>query len=125
MAEYDYDLYIDGRTMPPPAREGIVESDQLIWSENAGRTASGHFVGDIIASKKTLTITWNELTYAEFLTIKNAISQVGKPFVDIRYVDCSGEQKTFRGYTEGLTGTIVTYTGAGRVSNVTLNAVQQ
>lgn len=120
-----YELKFDGVTMPAPAKEGIVEADQLIWSSNAGRTASGHFVGDIIAQKKTLAISWNPLTYAEFLKIHNAISAVGKPFITVTYTDSQGREKTFRGYTEGLTGTIVTYTGKGRVSGVTLNVVEQ
>ena len=125
MAQKDYNLYLNGVKMPPPAKDGIVEQDQLIWSANAGRTANGNFVGDVIATKKTIAITWNVLTYSDFLTIHNNISKVGRPFITVKYTDSSGTVRSFTGYTEGLTGTIVTYTGKGKVSNVTLNVVQE
>lgn len=129
MATTYYDLRIDGVSMPTPAKEGIIEADQLIWSSNAGRVASGKFVGDIIAEKKTLTINWNTMTYLDYKRIKEAISRVGKPFITVSYWACdstqASERKSFRGYTEGLTGTIVTYTGLGKVINVSLNFVEQ
>lgn len=118
-------LKIDGSIMPTPAKNGIAEADQLIWSSNAGRTANGNFVGDIIAVKKTITITWNELYYSDYLRIKNAISRVGKPFITVTYTNCSGERKTITGYTEGLSGRIAVYTETGRVKDVSLNVVEK
>lgn len=120
-----YDLKIDGAYMPTPAKDGITEADQLIWSSNAGRTANGNFVGDIIAVKRTITITWNELFYSDYMRIHNAISRVGKPFITVSYVNCCGERKTITGYTEGLSGRIATYTETGRVKDVFLNVVEK
>ncbi len=122
---YDYELKIDGVTMPTPAKNGIVEADQIIWSNNAGRSANGNFVGDVIAVKKTLTITWNPLTYAQFVQINSHISRIGTPFITVSYKDRSGQRVSFRGYTEGVQGTITTYTTSGKISNVTLNVIQQ
>ncbi len=129
MAEHNYNLYFsDGNTwtkMPPPAKEGINDGDNLIWSDNAGRTANGNFVGDIKAVKKSITITWNVLTYTEFLTIKNAISRLGTPFIKIKYTGTDGDVHIYKGYTEGIKGTIDTYTGNGKVKGVSVNFVEQ
>lgn len=125
----DYNLYIDNVKMPPPAKEGISEADQLIWSSNAGRTANGTFVGDIIATKKTLSITWNQMSYDDFATIKNHLSRIGHPFITVKYWACDSKReekrKTFTGYTEGSTGTIVTYTPSGKIAGVTVNIIEK
>ena len=127
--EHDYHLYIDGTKMPPPAKEGIIDADQIIWSENAGRVANGDFVGDIIAVKKTLQITWGELTYEQYALIQSSISRLGHPFVTVSYWPPSAkndsQRRTIRCYSEGLTGTIVTYTPQGRIASVTVNLVQK
>jgi hypothetical protein len=127
MTEHDYNLYIDSTKMPPPAREGIQTGNEIIWSENAGRTASCLFVGDVRAVKKTLTITWNELTYSEVSTIKNHISRVGHPWVRVEYTDIDGDNQSFDGYTEGLKGGVRVYDekGNGRIIGVTLNIVER
>ena len=121
----DYNLYIDNVKMPPPAKEGIIEADQLIWSSNAGRTANGTFVGDIIATKKTLTINWNQMSYDDFATIQNHLSRIGHPFITVKYQSSDGQQKIFTGYTEGSTGTIVTYTPTGKIAGVTVNIIEK
>ena len=121
----DYNLYFDGVAMPTPAKEGIVETNQLIWSENAGRTANGNFVGDIIAEKKTLVITWNEMTYEQLALIRSSISRIRHPFIAVKYWAADGQQKTFVGYTDGATSTIVTYTPTGKIAGVTLNIIEK
>lgn len=125
----DYNLYFDNVKMPAPAKEGISESDQLIWSSNAGRTANGTFVGDIIATKKTLSITWNQMTYDELALIRNSISRLRHPFIVVKYWTAggssAGQQKTFTGYTDGTSSVIVTYTPTGKISGVTLNVIEK
>lgn len=129
MAEPDYNLYFDNVKMPPPAKEGINETDQLIWSSNAGRTANGTFVGDIIATKKTLAITWNQMTYDQLALIRSNISRIGHPFITVKYWtaggSAEGQQKTFTGYTDGASSTIVTYTPTGKIAGVTLNVIEK
>lgn len=121
----DYNLYIDNVKMPPPAKEGISEADQLIWSSNAGRTANGTFVGDIVATKKTLTINWNQMTYDQLALIRSSISRIRHPFIAVKYWAADGQQKTFVGYTDGATSTIVTYTPTGKIAGVTLNIIEK
>ena len=125
MSAPDYNLYFDGVAMPPPAKEGINETDQLIWSSNAGRTANGTFVGDIIATKKTLAITWNQMTYDQLALIRSNISRIGHPFITVKYRSSDGQQKIFTGYTEGSTSIIVTYTPTGKIAGVTLNVIEK
>lgn len=127
MSEHDYNLYIDNAKMPPPAREGITRGKQIIWSENAGRTASCLFVGDVRAVKKTLEITWNELTYSEVSRIESHITRMHHPWVDVSYTDLNGHTVSFEGYTEGLKGGIKLYDeqGNGRVIGVTLSIIER
>ncbi len=125
MAEPDYNLYFDNVKMPAPAKEGIAETDQLIWSSNAGRTANGTFVGDIIATKKTLTINWNQMTYDQLALIRSNISRIGHPFITVKYQSSDGQQKIFTGYTEGSTSIIVTYTPSGKIAGVTVNIIEK
>lgn len=54
-------------TLPSPTE--LSTDDELIWSEETGRVASGKMVGDVIAEKKTLSITWEFLTEKEVALI--------------------------------------------------------
>lgn len=125
MSALDYNLYFDNVKMPAPAKEGINESDQLIWSSNAGRTANGTFVGDIIATKKTLSITWNRMSYDQLALIQSHISRIHYPFITVKYRSINGQQKIFTGYTEGSTGIIVKYSTTGEIAGVTLNIIEK
>lgn len=120
-----YDLTFDGVKMPVPAREGIKPGDQIIWASNSGRVANAEFVGDVIAVKKTLEITWNRLTYAQFDTIRSHLTRLGHPFITVNYTDSDGIRKSFTGYTEGASSTIVTYTADGQIEGVVVNIVEK
>ncbi|MBQ7003686.1 MAG: hypothetical protein IJN57_06980 [Oscillospiraceae bacterium] len=59
-------LIADGIPLPTPAREGITVTANKLWSENAGRnTATGKFVGDVIAVKHTVSIVYETLSEEE------------------------------------------------------------
>lgn len=53
-----------------PAPVSLSIGDEIIWSESTGRTLSGLMLGDIVAEKKTLTISWGILKESEYLIIK-------------------------------------------------------
>ena len=59
------DIIIDGVTMPTPAFSGLTIKKEKIWSNNTGRVANGDMVGDLIAIKYTLEITWPMLSRAD------------------------------------------------------------
>lgn len=54
-----------------PAPITISAADEIIWSSSTGRTISGLMVGDIVAEKKTLDISWGLMTETDYLKIKN------------------------------------------------------
>ena len=54
-------------TLPAPTT--ITVNDEIIWSSNTGRCASGEMIGDVIAQKKNLTIKWEMLEESELALI--------------------------------------------------------
>ena len=49
-----YQLSVDGIALPSPKRDGVIISDERVWSANTGRTASGKMAGNTIAVKSTI-----------------------------------------------------------------------
>lgn len=62
-------------------------ANEKIWSNNAGRTASTLFVGDIRSIKKTIHIEWANCTPQETALINSYISNAGRPFFNITFLD--------------------------------------
>lgn len=69
-------------------------ANEKIWSNNAGRTASTLFVGDIRSIKKTIHIEWARATPQEVALINSYISNAGRPFFDITFLDETFTQVT-------------------------------
>ena len=65
-------LKVGNIVLPSPVSLSI--SDEIIWSSNTGRVASGTMVGDWIAEKKNLSVNWGVLTESEYLIIKNNLT---------------------------------------------------
>lgn len=57
-----------------PAPSTISVGSEIIWSANTGRTSTGKMVGDVIAEKDTLQITWEYLVTSEKNKIKDNLS---------------------------------------------------
>lgn len=57
-------------TLPTP--DGLTIQRNKIWSKNAGRTAAGYTVGDIIARKYKIEVSWDWLTAVQVQTITAA-----------------------------------------------------
>lgn len=60
-----------GIALPPPV--SISVDDEIIWSEDTGRTLAGDMVGDVIAEKKKLSIKWQFLQEREVEVIKKLL----------------------------------------------------
>lgn len=100
-------LWSGNITLPSPTQ--ITVSDEIIWSSNTGRSASGEMIGDIIASKKNVNISWGVLTEAEMALIK----QVMAPgFFTISFHD-DGVDLTLRAYRATLNKEVLGYIGDG------------
>lgn len=64
-------LWSGSTALPAPVE--ITVGDEIIWSSNTGRVASGAMVGDVIAEKKNINIKWGVLTEKELAVIKNVM----------------------------------------------------
>lgn len=65
-------IVVNGTTLPAPT--SINSGDEIIWSDDTGRSATGKMIGDVIADKKTLDITWEMLTESQASTIKSKLA---------------------------------------------------
>lgn len=65
---------INGVCMPTPDKDGITYGKEPLWSSNSGRTASGLYVGDLVAEKMTVDISFSNLTESDVRLIENALT---------------------------------------------------
>ena len=79
-------MQINGVTVKEPKLGGISVTDESIWSSNTGRSSTGKMIGDIVATKTTIEVSWPPLTYGEMKTIRDAIVAGGE-FFSITYPD--------------------------------------
>ena len=61
-------LTAGGVEMPCPVE--IKLNNEIIWSANTGRSSTGTMVGDVVAEKQTVEITWGILTGSQARRIK-------------------------------------------------------
>ena len=112
--------------MPPPGSSGMSIADEPIWSSNTGRGATGEMSGDIIAWKRTLSLTFNTLTYAESKLIRDTLRNAGNYF-QVRFRDFDAndwEEATM--YTSNLPRTLYSLANGLRYHiGVKINLVEQ
>ena len=120
-----YQLSVDGIALPTPKRDGVIISDERVWSANTGRTASGKMVGNTIAVKSTIQINWNTLTAAEAAQIRSVVSDKSKGFRVLKYTDLNGETVEKTVYFGTPSYTLRSTYGGGRVVNVSVTAIEQ
>ena len=89
----------DGVTIPLSAPVGISVGDELIWSSNTGRISTGKMLGDVIAEKKTLSVTWEFLKASELNSIRTGLTSGFFSLV----VNIDGEPITLESYRGTLT----------------------
>lgn len=92
-----------------PAPSAISVNDEIIWSANAGRSANGAMIGDVVAQKKNVAITWGILTEAEMAVIKS-VCKAG--FFTISFHD-DGVDLSIRAYRGTLTKEAIGYLSDG------------
>ena len=54
-----------------PAPVSIKVDDEIIWSSATGRALDGTMIGDVVAEKKTVNITWGILKESEEISIRD------------------------------------------------------
>lgn len=106
-----------------PAPVKLSTADEIIWSSNTGRVADGSMVGDVIANKKTLDISWGLMKESDMLIIKNSL-QSG--FFPITFRD-DGVDMTITSYRGTLTKEHIGVLGDGIYwyKSVSVSIIQQ
>ena len=92
-------IVIKANNVTLPSPDSISAANEIIWSENTGRSTTGKMIGDVIAEKETFTITWGILTRSEFALIKNNLQPGLYPFTIIE----DGVEHTITQYRGTLT----------------------
>ena len=67
------DIYAGGSKTKLPSPTLLKVDNEIIWSSTTGRTSTGKMVGDVIAEKKTVDITWECLRDAELAVIRKTM----------------------------------------------------
>lgn len=107
-------------TLPSPVE--VKTSNEIIWSANTGRSGTGKMIGDVVAEKETIDITWGVLTKAQFNLIKSNMKSGFHPFTLI----IDGESVTIPSYRSTLTKEILgTFGGVTYYKNATVSVIEQ
>ncbi|MCQ2464386.1 MAG: hypothetical protein MJ095_02240 [Oscillospiraceae bacterium] len=105
-----------------PEPQSMTYEHNKIWSANTGRLDSGYFVGDIIANKRKLNVTWGACTAADAVKILNAVNQA---FVTIWYTAEDGTIQTGEFYWGDVSGDAYNYTVQHIMSGFSCNAIER
>ena len=113
-------ITVGGTALPSPVE--LTVSDEIIWSANTGRAASGLMVGDVVAEKRTLAIRWGVLTKAELDLIRGRLTSGFYPVT----LTVDGESVTLTYYRGALTYELLgTFGGVTRYRNAAVTIIQQ
>lgn len=91
MPEKGHVLKIDSTWVADPALGGITITDEPIWASNTGRSSTGKMIGDIVAWKTTIEVSWPPLTFDQAKTIRNALKNAGE-FFTLTYYDMDASE---------------------------------
>lgn len=109
-----------GTTLPSPV--SITASNEIVWSSNTGRAASGLMIGDVVAEKKTFAITWGVLTRAELEVIRGTLTSGFYPFT----LTEDGAATTITSYRGTVTAELIgSFGGVTYYKNVTCTVIQR
>lgn len=119
-------MIINNITVATPKHGGVVITDEPIWASNTGRSSTGKMIGDIVAWKTTIAVTWPPLSFADTEKIRNAIMNAD-PFFEIQYYDLSSnsmQKKTV--YAGNIPRTMYSLAeGYQKHTDVTITFVEQ
>lgn len=119
-------MVINGVTVRTPKLEGITITDEPIWSSKTGRGTNGSMLGEIVAWKTTIAVTWPPLTFAESKRIRNAI-KAGGSFFKIKYYDDDASEMVEKTvYVGNMPRTVYSLAAScRRHTDVTISFVEQ
>ena len=107
-------------TLPSPVE--IKVGNEIIWSANTGRSSTGLMIGDVVAEKMTIEISWGVLSKSEYNTIKNNLQSGFHPFK----LSIDGTDTTIQAYRGTLTGELLgTMGGVTYYKSAAVSIIQQ
>ena len=110
----------NGTALPSPVE--ITAGEEIIWSADTGRAASGAMVGTVVAEKRTLAIRWGVLTAAQYETIRGAVVSGFIPFT----ITIDGAASTMTVYRGTITGDLLgTFGGTTYYKSASVTVIQQ
>ncbi len=109
-----------------PKQGGITVTEEPIWAGNTGRSSTGKMVGDIVAWKTTIAVTWPPLSFAAAKTLRDAIKNA-EPFFKIKYYDFSADTMTEKTvYAGSVPRTLYSLVAGHRLyTDITVTFVEQ
>ncbi len=113
-------MIVDNVTLPEP--QALTTEHNKIWSANTGRLDSGYFVGDLIAVKRKLNITWGPCTAAN---ARKILAATRKQFVTIQYTNEENEDDEGEFYWGDISGDYYNLTVERIMSGFSCNAIER
>ena len=119
-------MVINGVTVATPKHSGIVVTEEPIWASNTGRSSTGKMIGDIVAWKTTIAVSWPPLSFDAAKTIRDAVISAD-PFFKIQYYDLeTGSMKTKTVYASNIPRTLYSLAeGYQKYTDITITFVEQ
>jgi len=111
---------VNGVDLPEP--QSVIFDRNKIWSANTGRLDSGYFVGDLIAIKRKLNVTWGPQTAEGAQLILNAVNQ---QFVTIKYTTEDRVERSGEFYWGDLSGEAYNFTVDYIMAGFSCNAIER
>ena len=119
-------MVINGITVATPKQGGVVITEEPIWASNTGRSSTGKMIGDIVAWKTTIAVSWPPLSFSAAKEIIDAIMDAGA-FFKIKYYDLSTKsmkEKTV--YASNIPRTLYSLAdGHQKYTDITITFVEQ
>lgn len=84
-------MIINNIEVATPKKGGVAITEEPIWASNTGRSTSGKMIGDIVAWKTKINVTWPPLSLAESKKLRETIKNAGA-FFKIKYKDFSTDE---------------------------------
>ena len=94
---------------PLPSPISISVDDEILWSADSGRDLSGLFSGDVIAEKKTVSISWGILIETEVTLLEEKLCA---GYLPLTFRDAGGSL-TIESYRGTLSKVLLGYIGDG------------
>lgn len=119
-------MVINGVPVASPKIGGVSVTDEPIWAPNTGRSSTGKMIGDIVAWKTTVAVSWPPLSFDEAKKIRDAIRDAG-PFFTIEYYDFSASTMVSKSvYADHIPRTLYSLVDKyQRYKDITITFVEQ